>query len=99
MVQWHVAPAVGVHDGVVKLDMDMPHSGDVRVTASGGIGIVDQVIELGQAEVAAQHDLPPLAYRESCRPRPAARSAPDGESLEYIGGRVADIVSPVLTRT
>ncbi len=46
--QRHIAPAVGVHNGLVELDVDLPHARHVGVSGVGDIRVVDQVVQLGK---------------------------------------------------
>ena len=58
VAEGNVVPAVGRCGCHVDLDMNLTETIDVLVTVN--LGIVHEVVELGQAEVASEHDLATL---------------------------------------
>ena len=84
-----VVPAVGGGDDGVELDVDGAHAVHVRVGAGLQAGIVDEVVEPGQPEIAAQHDLAPLGVQRAADRLQLRRGLGSGEGLEHIRRRVA----------
>ena len=83
-----VFPAVGGGDGGIELHVDGAHAVHIRVGARLQAGVIDEVVEFGQPEIAAQHDLSPLGVQCAADRLQLRRGLRPGESLKNVRWRV-----------
>ena len=81
MIERNIGPAVGVHDGLVELGVDLAKAEDVGV--GGLFGVVDEVVELGEAELTAEHDLAPRCVEHTTNCVKPSSDLRAGKVFEY----------------
>ena len=88
-----VLPAVRSGHRLIQLHVDGAHAICVRVDACLQLRVIDEVVELREAELASQHDLPPLGIQHAPNPLQLFRRLGTRKSLENIRRRVARVIS------
>jgi hypothetical protein len=68
VIELDICPAIGLYDYLIQLDVSSAQLSDVRVQRRGMGGIIDPVVQLGQAQFASTHDLPTLRVETPADP-------------------------------
>ena len=84
MGEVEVLPTIGGGDGGIELHVDGAHAVYIRVGTGLQARVVDEVVELGEAELAAQHDLAPLGVQCATDDIQLRRRLRPGESLKDV---------------
>ncbi|MGI5191115.1 Eco57I restriction-modification methylase domain-containing protein [Promicromonospora sp. CA-289599] len=90
VVERNVLPAVRRRDNPIEFNMDRPKAGDIGVGRVGKTRVVYEVVQFGQAEVTAEHDVPTFLVERSANGFETFGRLGAGKSLEHVRGCVTD---------